>query len=159
MTTLGWESWGVLSLLLLFGELYTHHFVFLWPAVGAAGAAIAAALGLGPEGEILLFVVSSAALLVVARPLFLRILSPEGRAIATNVEALAGRQVEVIEPVGDIYAPGTVRVGGETWTAFTEDGGKLEPGQAAIVARVEGLKLCVRGVPLTGDVWKGKVSS
>ncbi len=153
---LGWETWGILSLLLLGGELYTHAFVLLWPAVGAAGAAIGAALGLGLEGQILLFAIGSAVLLAAARPIFLRILSPAGRSVSTNAEALPGKQVEVVERVGDVYAPGTVKVGGERWTAFSEDGSTLEPGQAAVVVRVEGLKLCVRAAKLQGEIWKGR---
>ncbi|MHB8419632.1 MAG: NfeD family protein [Myxococcales bacterium] len=144
MERYGWEIWGALALLLLGGEVYTQHFVLLWPAVGAAGAAIGAAVGLSMEAQLVLFALASIALLAAGRPLFLRILSHEGRSVATNVEALPGKRVEVMEKVAGPGTSGTVKVGGERWSAFTEDGAELAAGTPAVVVRVEGLKLCVK---------------
>ena len=141
-----WELWGIAALFLVGGELYTRAFVLLWPAIGAAAAALAALLGLSIDGQLLLFSLTSVALLALSRTLFTRILSREGRLIATNAAAIAGRPVEILEPVGDLHAPGTVRLGGELWAAFTVGAERLAPGQAAVVEKVVGLKLCIRGV-------------
>lgn len=150
MAEYSWEIWGVVALLLLGGEIYTQAFVLLWPAIGAAVATIAAGLGVSLEGQFLLFSVSSIALLAASRTIFWRLLSPQGRALATNVEAVPGKSVEVIEPVGGVAAPGTVKLGGEQWSAFTDDGSLLKTGERVLVVRVEGLKLCVRAA----DDWK-----
>ncbi len=145
-----WEIWGALALILLGGEVYTQTFVLLWPALAAAGAAIGAALGLSTEGQFILFAAASIVLLAASRTIFWRLLSREGKALATNVEALPGKLVEVVEPVRGPTAPGTVKVGGERWTAFTEDGSELRVGEPAVVVRVEGLKLCVK----PSEQWK-----
>jgi len=144
MEQYAWEIWGILALLLLGGEIYTQAFVLLWPAVGAAASAVGAALGVSLEGQFILFSVSSVALLAASRTIFWKLLSPQGRSFATNVEAVPGKLVEVMEAVGGVAAPGTVKLGGEQWTAFTDDGSLLKPGERVLVVRVEGLKLCVR---------------
>lgn len=140
----------MLSLLLLGGEVYTQTFVLLWPAVGAAGACLGAALGLPSEGQLILFAASSIALLAASRTIFWKLLSREGKALTTNVDALPGKLVEVVDPVQGPEHPGTVKVGGERWTAFTDDGSELRAGEPAVVVRVDGLKLCVKA----SEDWK-----
>ncbi|MBI3241527.1 MAG: nodulation protein NfeD [Chloroflexi bacterium] len=61
--------------------------------------------------------------------------------VAVGVEALVGKEGEVRQPL----APGgTVQVGGELWSAETEDGQPIEAGQKVEVVAVKGLKLKVR---------------
>jgi membrane protein implicated in regulation of membrane protease activity len=150
MEQYAWEIWGVAALLLLGGEVYTQSFVLLWPAIGAAGAAVGAASGLSIEWQFILFTVASIVLLGASRTIFWKLLSPRSRAFVTNVEAVPGKSVEVIEAVGGAGTPGTVKLGGEQWSAFTDDGSLLKAGERALVVRVEGLKLCVR----QSDEWK-----
>jgi membrane protein implicated in regulation of membrane protease activity len=140
---LSWEIWGVAALLLLGGELWTQSFVLLWPSIGAAVASAAAALGLSSSVQLLVFTVTSIALMALSRTVFRRWLGGR-RSLATNVEALPGRPVEVLERIGGLHEPGSVRLGGELWSAFTSDGTQLSPGDPAVVIRVEGLKLCVK---------------
>ncbi len=148
MANVGWEIWGTVALLLVGGELYTRAFILLWPALAAFGSAIGAALGLPLDGQLFLFAVSSIVLLVASRTLFLRLVSPEGRSLAVGAEAIPGKSVKVLERLEGPRAPGAVRLGGELWNAYTEDGSRLEPGDAALVVRVDGLKLVVRRAPL-----------
>jgi membrane protein implicated in regulation of membrane protease activity len=141
---LTWEIWGVAALVLLGGELLSLNFVLVWPAVSALAVAVGAYLGLSTEGQLALFSVSSVVLLALSRTLFKRWLFPDKRTTLTNTDAMPGTQVQVLETLGGISKPGTVRYAGEVWTAYTEDGRILSPGHAAQVVSVEGLKLCVR---------------
>lgn len=154
MEQYAWEIWGVVALLLLGGEIYTQAFVLLWPAIGAAASTIAAGVGVSLEGQFLIFSISSVALLAASRTIFWKLLSPQGRTLTTNVEAVPGKSVEVIDPVAGIGAQGIVKLGGEQWSAFTDDGSLLKSGERALVVRVEGLKLCVRAA--NSDDWKKK---
>jgi inner membrane protein len=150
---LTWEIWGVAALVLLGGELLSLNFVLVWPAISALAVAVGAYLGLSTEGQLALFSVSSVVLLALSRTLFKRWLFPDKRSTLTNTDAMPGTQVQVLETVAGAANPGTVRYAGEVWTAFTEDGRTLSPGQAAVVVRVEGLKLCVRALePETNKV-------
>jgi membrane protein implicated in regulation of membrane protease activity len=141
---LTWEMWGVAALVLLGGELLSMNFVFVWPAISAFATAIGAFLGLSSEGQLALFSVSSVVLLALSRTLFKRWLFPDKQATPTNADAMPGARVEVLETLGDISKPGTVRYAGEVWSAFSDDGRTMHRGESAIVVRVEGLKLRVR---------------
>ena len=140
------------ALVLLGGELLSLNFVLVWPAVSALATAIGAYLGLSLEGQLALFSVSSVVLLALSRTLFRRWLFPDRRSTLTNADAMPGTQVEVLEMLAGPAKPGTVRYAGEVWTAFSEDGRTLHPGHAAVVVRVDGLKLCVR--PLDAEPQK-----
>ena len=140
---LTWEMWGVSALLLLGGELWTQTFVLLWPALGAAAASIGALMGLSRSGQLLTFSVSSMVLLALSRTVFHRILFPDRRETRTNADGIPGREVEVLERVAGSLSPGTVRLGGEVWNAYSSDGVVLEPGRKARVLSVDGLKLVI----------------
>jgi membrane protein implicated in regulation of membrane protease activity len=141
---LTWEIWGVAALVLLGGELLSLNFVFVWPALSALATAIGAYLGLPAEGQLALFSVSSVVLLALSRTLFKRWLFPDKRSTLMNADAMPGSRVDVLETVGGIAKPGTVRYAGEVWSAFSDDGRTLQRGESAIVVQVEGLKLRVR---------------
>ncbi len=78
--------------------------------------------------------------------------------LALMVAWVASAAVEVLEPVGGVAAPGTVKLGGEQWSAFTDDGSLLKAGERALVVRIDGLKLCIRAAPAAAaeasDDWK-----
>jgi membrane protein implicated in regulation of membrane protease activity len=141
---LTWEIWGVAALVLLGGELLSLNFVLVWPAVSALATAVGAYLGLPTEWQLALFSVSSVVLLALSRTLFRRWLFPDKQSTLTNADAMPGARVEVLETLAGPAKVGTVRYAGEVWTAFSEDGRTMHPGQAAVVVRVDGLKLCVR---------------
>jgi membrane protein implicated in regulation of membrane protease activity len=140
---LTWEMWGILALLLFGGELWTQSFFLLWPALGAAATGVGALVGLDEHGQLILFSASSMVLLALSRTVFRKVLFPPWREVRTNAEAIPGSTVEVIEPVGDQFHPGTVRLGGEVWSSYSADGGRFEKGRVARVARVDGLKLVI----------------
>ncbi len=133
--------WGISALLLLGGELWTQSFVLLWPALGAAATSLGAFLGLDEHGQLILFSVSSMVLLALSRTVFRKLLFPPSREVLSNAEAIPGTTVLVIEPVGDQFHQGTVRLGGEVWSAYSSDGRWFEKGNVARVLRVDGLKL------------------
>jgi membrane protein implicated in regulation of membrane protease activity len=67
-----------------------------------------------------------------------------GRKVASNVDALVGRQGVVLQRVGT-HEPGQVKVQDETWRATPLSGaGPFEPGSVVTVVGVEGVTLQVR---------------
>jgi membrane protein implicated in regulation of membrane protease activity len=140
---LTWEMWGISALLLLGGELWTQSFVLLWPALGAAATSVGAYLGLDEHGQLILFSVTSMVLLALSRTVFRKLLFPPSHEVLSNAEAIPGTTVLVLEAVGDQFHPGTVRLGGEVWSAYSADGRSFDKGNVARVARVDGLKLVI----------------
>lgn len=105
-------------------------------AVGAVAAAIAAGLGLGITGQVLIFVIVSVAGIAVVRPLANRSRAqrPELR---SGIDALKGRQAVVLERV-DGHG-GRIKLNGEVWSARALDTGRaFEPGESVDVVEIEG---------------------
>jgi membrane protein implicated in regulation of membrane protease activity len=140
---LTWEMWGLSALILLGGEVWSQNFVFLWPAIAAAATAVGALLGLSENGQLLLFSILSMVLLTLSRTVLKKALFPEHKRLRSNAEAIPGSVVEVVERVGNAEAAGTVRLGGEVWSAYSHDGRWLDPGRQVRVVKVDGLKLVV----------------
>ena len=65
--------------------------------------------------------------------------------VATNVDALAGREGKVVTEIQPIQGTGQVKVDGQIWSAKVENTDvNLPVGSLVEVLRVEGVKLVVR---------------
>ena len=148
--------WIVGALLLAVGEILTGGFVLLWFALGAFAAALCALLGGTLNVQLVAFGVCSLLLFAASRTIFRKVLMRGQPGRATNLDAMIGKQAEVIDAVGPGLRPGTVKVGGETWQAISAGAG-LGQGSLVIIESIEGLKLRVRaadaantGAPFAG---------
>jgi membrane protein implicated in regulation of membrane protease activity len=105
-------------------------------AVGAVAGAVVAALGGGVVAQVLVFVVVSVALIAVVRPLAARQRGPSPGS-ATGIDALRGRQAEVLERVDG--RGGRIKLAGEVWSARSyDDQATFEPGQQVDVVEIDG---------------------
>lgn len=131
-----WVLWMVGAGALAVGEMLTLSF-FLGPvAVAAVLAAIAALVGLGPALQLLVFVVASAASLLVFRPIAQRHLKTPTR-LRSGTAALVGCDALVVEQVDG--RSGQVKLSGELWTARTYDEDDvIEPGARVRVMQIDG---------------------
>ncbi len=127
-----------------FGELAITGTIFLLPlAVGAAGAAVASFAGASLLLSLLVFVVLSGGGFVLLKPLItkLDIDLPNPKGFGAN--RLVGHDATVIRAIGTGDVSGQVKVGGEVWTAVTEDGTSLEAGAAVKILEVIGNRVVV----------------
>ena len=131
-----WMVWVIAAVVLAVGEILTVGF-FLGPvAIAAFLAAIVAAAGGGLTVQQLAFVVASAASLGLLRPIARRHLHVPAR-IRTGTAALVGAKAIAIDRVD--ADSGSVKIGGEVWTARTYDEDEvIEPGTRVEVLKIEG---------------------
>jgi membrane protein implicated in regulation of membrane protease activity len=133
----GWLLWALLAVALAVGELLTPGLFFLGPvALAAAAATLAALLGAGTIGSLLVFIGGSLASLGVLRPIARRHLRQPAIS-RTGTDALVGRQALVTQRVD--ARGGRVRIGGEEWSARAYVGDQvLEAGQTVDIIQIEG---------------------
>ncbi|MEV0583942.1 NfeD family protein [Nonomuraea sp. NPDC050310] len=131
-----WIIWLVLAVVLGIAELFT-----LTAALGLLGTAAlltagVAALGLPVPVQLLVFALSSAAGILVIRPIAMRhIRQPQLQRF--GVEALVGKPAYVVQEVTG--REGRVRIGGEEWSARAYDETLVIPaGTAVDVIEIEG---------------------
>lgn len=127
--------WVAGALILGVLEVLTLDFFFAMLAAGAIAGAVAAWLGGGVTISVIAAVAVTLLLLVVLRPILLRRVA-KVPLHKTGTAALLGRPGDVVETVN--HNSGLVKIGGETWSARTEDRLPLAVGSRAFVVRIDG---------------------
>ena len=133
--------WIILAAVFLAAEFATVALVSLWFVVGSLAAMIACLIGADTWLQILIFALSSGAMLLLLRPFLRKYVDPHK--IRTNVEAVIGQKGVVTESIDNLEAVGSVKLNGLPWTARSESGEKIASGTVVTVRRVEGVKLIV----------------
>ena len=149
---MNWASilWLVLLVVFLAAEAATVSMVSLWFAVSALVALLVALLG-GPgwlQGT--LFLVISAVLLALLRPIVRRYISP--RITATNVDSVIGSTGLVAAAIDNVSAAGQVKLGAMEWTARSTSGQPIPVGTLVKVDRIEGVKAFVSPAEVPANV-------
>ena len=134
--------WLVVLIVSIGVEVATLGLTSIWFAGGAAVAVIVAAFH-GPVWlQILLF---------FTRPIAVRYFNRDR--VRTNVESMIGRQAIVTSEIDNLQGIGQVTVGGQEWSARTEeDGLNLQPGTVVDIVAVSGVKLIVKVDPQMAKV-------
>ncbi|MHA7238738.1 NfeD family protein [Arthrobacter sp. TMS1-12-1] len=132
----GWILWLALFLGLAVVETLTLDLLFIMLAVGALAALVADVLGAGPVLQIVVFSFVSLLMILLVRPVAVRHLRRGPADQLNNIDRLVGATAIALEPV--TAHSGTVKIGGDTWTARSADGASLPAGASLAVARIDG---------------------
>lgn len=130
-----WLLWLIAAGLFAGGEMLTLDLVLLMFAGGALGGMAVAVAGGAVAFQLLAFIVVSAALLFVVRPVAKRHLEDRTPLQLDGVETLVGRTATVTRAVD--VAGGRIRLGADEWTARSQHSGEA----FAIGARVRILEV------------------
>jgi membrane protein implicated in regulation of membrane protease activity len=134
--------WLIAMVVFTVGEMATLGF-FLAPfAVGALFGLIVDLVGGGIELQLAAAVVGTAGSFLVLRPIAVRHMN-EATPHATNTEALIGKNAIVVDKIVNNEGVGTVRIGGEVWTARTQDDEVLDAGAKVKVIEIRGVTAVV----------------
>lgn len=142
--------WLGLLVAFLIAEGSTVALVALWFAAGALAGLIAALLGAPVWLQVGVFLVVSAGLLALLRPMVRKHIRP--RLSATNVDAVIGSQGYVTEAIDNMVPSGQVKLGAMPWTARSTTGEPIPKGTLVRVDRIEGVKAYVTPVPVAAPV-------
>ena len=135
--------WLALFVVLLVIEIITMGLTTIWFAAGALIAFVAGILGFGVTVQVVVFIVVSAVLLIMTRPLAVKYFNQERQ--KTNAESLIGQQALVIEDIDTLEAKGRVVIRGMEWAAKTDEpDGKIAKNTVVVVNGIQGVKLIVR---------------
>ena len=134
-----WVIWLIAACVLGVGEMHQGGFYLAPFAAGAALAAVLGLLGVGALLSAIVFVVASGIVFATLRPVAQRHrrLPPS---IRTGAAALVGRPAIVLERIANEEGVGCVKIdGGEVWTARSyEDDGVIEAGAQVEVVEIRG---------------------
>jgi membrane protein implicated in regulation of membrane protease activity len=133
-----WVVWTIAACVLGVGEMLTMGF-FLAPfAAGALLAALLSAAGASGAVAVIGFLGVAVASLALLRPLAMRHRSMPPQ-IRTGAAALIGRRALVLERIANREGVGSVKIGGEVWTARAFDDDRvIEAGEQVEVVEIRG---------------------
>ncbi len=135
-----WIVWLVFILVCVIIELLTLEFTFLMVAVGSLGGLGANLLDAPWWLQILIAAVLAVLLILIIRPLLLRVMNRGADPALSNVPALIGLRGTLLAPLSDSGALAKL-ANGETWTtrlADPESTDVLAAGERVKVVAIEG---------------------
>ena len=142
--------WLGLVVLFLAVEAATVTMVSLWFAGGALAALAVSVLGGGYLVQAAVFLVVSAVLLALLRPIARKHFTP--KLTKTNVDSVIGTEGYVTADIDNMAATGTVKLGAMEWTARSATGEKISTGTLVKVEKIEGVKVFVVPVSIPAEV-------
>jgi len=122
-------------------EASTVNLITVWFAVSAFITAVFSALEINFGVQITIFIVLSAVLVLLTRPLAKRFISQ--KTVATNADRVIAKEGIVTQKIDTIENSGQVKVMGQVWSAKTRNGETLEEETPVVVEALEGVRVVV----------------
>lgn len=137
--------WFCIIVITLVVESQTADLVSIWFAPGAFGALILSFFGGSLFAQLAVFIGVTVLGIVLSFTVIRPLIKKRFRAVPTNVDALVGLTVQVLETVNNAIPTGVVKVNGQLWTARMEDPYHTAAvGEWVVIVRVEGSKVICR---------------
>lgn len=135
--------WLAILVALVVIELFTTSLTTIWFAGGAFIAAILALFDTPLWVQIAIALVVSIILLIFTRPIAMKHFNTDRE--KTNVEGLIGKKAIVLSEINNIQGVGTVKVGGQEWSARSFDESVIIAKDTYVeVVEISGVKLVVK---------------
>ena len=135
--------WIVFVVVLLIVEAATYGLVSIWFAIGAMCAAVASGFGIGTVGQMVVFAAVSTVVLIATRPLVKKMQLTVHETVG-SAKRIIGEDANVTVAIDPIEGVGQIKVGGEVWSAKTEDESKIEEGARVRIIDLQGVKAIVK---------------
>lgn len=135
-------SWLIIAAVVFIGEMFMPQFFLFWFGIGAVSASISHLLGVAYPYQWAVFVIVSAAGILLTRQFAKTILKEEP--IKSGVSALIGERMKVIKTIDNVKGTGQVEWKGVRWRATSEDDSVIEEGSLVKVISIEGVSLVVK---------------
>lgn len=123
-------------------ESVTAQFISIWFAGGAFIALVAHLLGAGQLAQWITFVLSSAALLILTRPLVKRLSKSD--VSVTGTDLLIGKSAVMTKGTDSRGEDGEAKADGKFWTVNSIDGDPIDKDCVVTIEKIQGVKLIVR---------------
>ncbi len=142
MTMIGWL---VVIVAFVAIELNTMALTTIWFAGGALAAFFAAYAGFSIKAQLVVFLIVSLIMLIFTRPFASKFINKG--TVKTNAAGLVGKKARVTAEINNPLSQGAAVVGGQEWTARTEEDDLIIPvGSMVRIKEIRGVKLIVEPI-------------
>ncbi len=135
--------WTFILIMSVLVEAATATLTTIWFMPAGFVALILALFNVSLPIQIVTFIVLGALTLVLSKTLFKHKLAKAPKT-ATNADRIIGAAAVVTADINNDLSTGEITVGGQHWTARSDDGSKIAKGEKVTVLRIEGVKAIVR---------------
>ncbi len=136
-----WKFWVIMSGLFLILESITTGFLVFWFSIGSVFAMIVSFFTDNIIIQATTFIISSTILIFATRK-FVNIFFKHEK--QTNVNSDVGKIGKVIADIVPLENKGQIKIGGETWSATSENGETIEKDTEIIITKITGVKAVVK---------------
>ena len=131
-------------------EAATVNLMSIWFIGGSVAGLVCAILGAPTLLQFAVFILVSALLLALLRPLLKKYLRVKPS--RTNADRLLGQEALVTEKIDNLQETGAIRINGVLWTAKSLEDAQIPTGTRVIIRRIEGAKVYVEPASVPADV-------
>ena len=136
-----WKAWVIAAGIFLILESITAGFLVFWFSIGSLFAMIVSFFTDNIIVQASTFIISSSILIFATRKLanfFLKNNKPNG------VNSFVGKTGKVTVDIVPIDGKGQIKVGGETWSAISENEEEIKKDTEIIITDIKGVKAIVK---------------
>ena len=149
---LPWQVWLIIAGVCLILEIATVGFLIFWFAVAALITCILSLFIPSVIAQTAIFVVLSAVLIFLTRPLANKINKKDNT--VTNVNSVIGKEAVVTKEINSsIGGIGQVKLGGDVWSAICTDSNNPIPVVSKVtILKIDGVKVIVEPLDINSSV-------
>lgn len=136
-----WQFWLIAAGIFFIAEIFTVGFLIFWLGVAALITMIVSFFTSNIIIQTSVFVVSSALLLFLTKPLVEKVSKKD--TVPTNVFSIIGKKAVVIKDINCIEGTGQIKVNGEVWSAEGINGTNIPKDSEVEIIEVKGVKAIV----------------
>ena len=136
-----WKFWVILSGLFLILESVTTGFLVFWFSVGSVFAMIVSFFTDNIIIQTATFLISSTILIFATRK-FVNIFLKRDK--ENNVNSFVGKTGKVTVDIEPLENKGQVKIGGETWSAISENNEIIKKDTEIVITKISGVKAVVK---------------
>lgn len=137
-----WQIWLIASGVFFILEIITVGFLMFWLGIASLITMIVSFFTSSIIFQTTVFVISSGILIFATKPLVEKLTKKDS--VQTNVYSIIGKKAIVIEDIDWNKGTGQIKIGGEVWSAKTNEQIDIPKGSEVEVVDIDGVKAFVR---------------
>lgn len=138
-----WYIWLIAAGVFFVAEIATVGFMIFWLGIAALVTCVVSLFTANLVIQMTVFVILSAILLFLTRPLIEKFVTKNEPTLITNAYSIIGKEATVTKSFDEISKIGQVKVGSEIWTAISKDEDVFNEGDIVRVEAIDGVKAIV----------------
>ena len=142
-----WQWWLITSGIFFIGEIMTVGFLLFWFGIASLISMVVSFFTSNLVIQMVVFLVSSVILILATKPFVKKFMNKKN--IATNAYSLIGKTGLVIQKIDNVKGIGQIKVGGEVWSAQSEDNSVIPVNTEIELTKIDGVKAIVKPIKIS----------